>query len=182
MDKKNEYLKKIDNITLDFLNQFENLNEEQINWKPNSAKWSTAQILEHIIKTNESYFSIPQEIKNGSYKLPITAKIPFLPNIFGKMILAGVNPNRKMKSKTFTIWEPSFSNFGREIFKNFENHQKELKKFIEENEDLIMHKTIISSPANRNLIYTFDTAINIIIDHEKRHYYQAKETLESFGD
>ncbi|MCB9210303.1 MAG: DinB family protein, partial [Ignavibacteriales bacterium] len=63
-----------------------------------------------------------------------------------------------------------------------ENHQKELKKFIEENEDLIMHKTIISSPANRNLIYTFDTAINIIIDHEKRHYYQAKETLESFGD
>ncbi len=35
-----------------------------------------------------------------------------------------------------------------------------------------------TSPANKNIIYTLETAFDIIVTHEQRHLAQAKEVLE----
>lgn len=41
--------------------------------------------------------------------------------------------------------------------------------------DLIQQGAIISSPANRNIVYTLETAFDIIVAHEQRHLEQARE-------
>ena len=38
-------------------------------------------------------------------------------------------------------------------------------------------KTVIASPANANIIYRLETALNIIVAHEQRHWNQIKEIL-----
>jgi hypothetical protein len=58
---------------------------------------------------------------------------------------------------------------------SFEKHQSELKKLIEDSSDLLDKSTIISSPANRNIVYKLETAFDIIVTHERRHFEQAKE-------
>jgi hypothetical protein len=37
--------------------------------------------------------------------------------------------------------------------------------------------TVISSPANKYIVYKLETAFDIIVAHEERHLEQAKEVL-----
>jgi hypothetical protein len=38
-------------------------------------------------------------------------------------------------------------------------------------------KTVIASPASKMIVYTLDTAFDIIVTHERRHLEQAREVL-----
>ncbi|MDZ7650490.1 MAG: hypothetical protein U5K54_26955 [Cytophagales bacterium] len=67
------------------------------------------------------------------------------------------------------------SNFGSDILLRFEKHQDELKKLIESSQDLIEKNVVISSPANKMIVYKLETAFDIMVAHEKRHLEQAKE-------
>jgi hypothetical protein len=77
--------------------------------------------------------------------------------------------------KTFPIWEPAISLVRSDILDQFEKHQQELKQLIASSEDLLEEGTVISSPANRMIVYKLETAFDIIVAHEKRHLEQARE-------
>ena len=80
--------------------------------------------------------------------------------------------------KTFAIWEPEKNRISGDILKRFEAHQEELKKVVRESQDLIDQGVVISSPANKNIVYKLSTAFDLIVAHEQRHFNQAKEVLE----
>lgn len=147
----------------------------QLNWKPNAQTWSIGQNIHHLIVINETYFPVIQSIRNGTFTLPFTARINFIVSFLGKTILSSVNPDRKKRMKTFPIWEPSKSNIDSDILNKFENHQSKLKDFIASSSDLLQKGQIISSPANKHIIYKLEAAFDIIVTHERRHYAQALE-------
>ena len=168
----------LNDITEQSLTEFGKLSNEQMNWKPNPNTWSIAQNLDHLIVVNETYYPILTSLKEGRYKAPFIAKIGFMVSFLGKTILKAVQPDRQKKMKTFSIWEPSKSHLDIDMLKRFENHQNELKQRIQDAEELVEQGTIISSPANRNIVYTLETAFDIIVSHEQRHLEQAKEVLK----
>jgi hypothetical protein len=173
----NNWNLQIDKITERFVAEFESLSTEQLNWKPNSQSWSIAQNIEHLIVVNETYFPVLASLKEGSYKKPFIAKFGFLVSFLGKTILDAVKPNRIKKMKTFPIWEPTSSSVKGDVLDQFIKHQSELKHQIESSNDLVKNGTVISSPANKNIVYTLEIAFDIIISHEQRHFEQAKEVL-----
>ncbi|MCO5250438.1 MAG: DinB family protein [Candidatus Kapabacteria bacterium] len=175
---KSPLKEQIDEITNDFNSKFANLTKDEWNWKPDSSVWSIAQNIDHLIVINSSYFPLISAIRKGSYQLPFVAKFGFIVNFFGKTILKAVQPDRRRKMKTFTIWEPTKSEIEDDILARFETHQSELKKIIEESTDLINRGAVISSPANKLIVYKLNTAFDIIVTHERRHLEQAKELLE----
>ena len=63
------------------------------------------------------------------------------------------------------------------IMESFKEAQAQLLDFIESCRHLLEKNTIISSPANKNIVYSLENAFEIIISHEKRHFNQAKEVL-----
>lgn len=77
--------------------------------------------------------------------------------------------------KTFPIWEPAISLIRGDILDQFEKHQQALKHLITSSEDLMENGTVISSPANRMIVYKLETAFDIMVAHEKRHLEQARE-------
>ncbi|HXB12269.1 MAG TPA: DinB family protein [Bacteroidia bacterium] len=168
---------QIDQTTADFKNTFGQLTTEQLNWKPNEQTWSIGQNIDHLIVTNETYYPVIKSVKAGTYKLPLMGSIGFMVNAFGKMVLSAVQPDRKRKTKTFPIWQPTQSKIATDILSKFETHQTELKQMISGSADLLDKGTIISSPANKNIVYKLDMAYNIITAHEQRHFEQAKEVL-----
>jgi DinB superfamily len=167
----------LDNITQQFLTEFGELTSEQLNWKPNSSTWSIAQNIEHLIVVNETYYPVLSSLKSGTYKTPFIAKIGFIVSFLGKTVLKAVQPDRHKKMKTFPIWEPNDSKVSDDILKRFEVHQNELKQKMENAKGFIEKGIIISSPANRNIVYKLETAFDIIVAHEQRHFEQAKEVL-----
>ncbi len=175
-------LSEIDKITENFIRSFGTLGIEQLNRKPDPQTWSIAQIIDHIIRTNESYYPVIDQIRNGQYKPPFISRMDFLVSFLGKVILKGVQPDRKRKVKTFQVWEPSNSSIPEGIIDRLKKHQAELKTLINNSSDLIRSKTIISSPANKNIVYKLETAFEIIVTHEGRHYNQALEVLAFFNN
>ena len=173
-----KWTSRIDQITNDFKEAFGTLSNSQLNLKPNEQTWSIAQNIDHLIVINESYYPVIASIRQGTYKLPIIGKISFMVNFLGKTILDAVNPDRRKKMKTFPIWEPTKVEIKTDILSRFEKHQAELKTLITSCGDLLEKGTVISSPANRNIVYKLETAFDIIVTHEQRHLEQAKEILQ----
>ncbi|HTB31527.1 MAG TPA: DinB family protein [Bacteroidia bacterium] len=172
-----KWTNKTDEVTNRFRKMFGELTTEQLNWKPNTQTWSIAQNMDHLIVINETYYPVIKSVREGTYKVPFIGKIGFMVNSIGKMILNAVEPTRKKKIKTFPIWEPSKSAIDGDILKRFEKHQSELKEMIKSSHDLLDKGTVISSPANKNIVYKLETAFDIITTHEQRHLEQAKEVL-----
>lgn len=172
-----DWLAEIDIITQSFKDEFGNLSETELNWKPNPQTWSIVQNIEHLIIVNETYFPVLASLKEGTYKTPFIAKLGFMVSFFGKTVLNAVKPDRKKKIKTFSIWEPTVSQVKGDMLQQFEKHQNELKRQIETSKELIEKGTIISSPASRNFVYKLETAFDIIVSHEQRHLKQAYEIL-----
>jgi len=176
-----DWIKEIDQLTEDFRTTFGSLSHEQMNWKPDASIWSIAQNIDHLIVINETYFPILESLRNGTYKPPFTAKIGFLVTFFGNTILEASQPDRKKKMKTFSIWEPSGSEISGDILKKFTQHQSELKSQIEQSMYLTGRGTVISSPSNRYIVYSLQTAFDVIVTHERRHFEQAKEVLQQMN-
>ena len=168
----------LSDISRRFSTEFGELTIEQLNWKPNSNTWSIAQNLDHLIVVNETYYPVLASLKTGTYKTPFVAKIGFMVSFLGKTVLKAVQPVRKKKMKTFPIWEPTTSNVNGDILKRFQNHQNELIQIIEGARELVEKGVVISSPANKNIVYKLETAFDIIVSHEQRHLEQAKEILQ----
>ncbi len=168
----------LEDISKQCLTEFGILTSEQLNWKPNLTTWSIAQNLDHLIVVNKTYYPVLASLKAGTYKTPFIAKIGFMVSFLGKTVLNAVKPDRKKKMKTFPIWEPTTSIVIGDILNRFQNHQNELIQKIEDAKELVEKGVVISSPANRNVVYKLEMAFDIIISHEQRHLEQAKEILQ----
>jgi hypothetical protein len=149
-----------------------------LNWKPSDDQWSMAQILDHLIIINDSYQAIPDALSKDQYRIPFLGKINFIVKFFGQQILKSVQPNESKKSRTFPIWEPSRTDYSKEIVDDFFKSQEKLKKWINDNEVLIAENPVISSPANINIVYRFRTLLDIIVAHEQRHVLQIAKIID----
>ena len=167
-------LDRIDRIGSDYRLSFGQLNQEQLNFKPDSKTWSIAQNIDHIITINTTYFAIFDGLIQGQYKTPLHGRLPFIVKFFGRFILQSVRPDRKQKIKTFPIWEPSSSDVN-ESLQNLMEHHEDLKNRIRSIEPYLGKRTVINSPASRKIVYTLDKALDIICTHEERHLVQANE-------
>ena len=170
--------KRIDAITNQFEQAFASLSNEHLNWKPNPDAWSIGQNIEHLITINETYYPVIEAVRTGKQDLPFYARFGFVVNMFGSMILKSVQPDRSKKIKTFPIWEPTSGNVPDGVIDRFSKHQAELKTMMKASSDLIEKGTVVSSPANRNIVYKLETAFEIMITHEERHFEQAMEVYK----
>jgi DinB family protein len=172
------WLDQIDSTTAAFKESFHRLSGDALNWKPDPKTWSVGQNIHHLIVINGTYRPIIQRVREGTYQKPWMGRWKFMVDFFGRMIYKYVTPDRTHRSKTFRAAWPSASAIDTDILDQFEKHQSELKLFIQSCQDLLEANTIISSPANKNIVYTLKSAFDIIVAHEQRHLVQAREVNE----
>lgn len=172
------WIKQIQDTTRDFQSAFGALTDDQMNWKPLPDTWSIAQNIRHLIMVNESYFPTLAALRRGTYRTPFAGKFGFIANFIGNTVLKAVQPDRKKKMKTFSIWKPREESAYADILNIFEKHHEALISEIGQSEELLNKGIVISSPANKNVVYKLDVAFNIIVMHEQRHFEQAKEVLK----
>lgn len=181
MQSVKNLLDGLDTVTENFTRTFGSFTSDQLNRKPDPQTWSVAQIIDHIMKVNESYYPVIESVRKGEFKLPFISRTGFMVSFLGNLVLKSMQPDRKRKVKTFPIWEPASKDIAEGILERFQKHQGEIKLLINDSVDLIENGTIISSPANKYIVYKLETAFDIIVTHEQRHYNQAVEVNETLN-
>ena len=61
--KKKDWISRIDAVTAAFQRELGPLAPENLNLKPNSQSWCIAQVLQHLILVNSSYFPVIVALK-----------------------------------------------------------------------------------------------------------------------
>ena len=168
---------RLDKITYAVSTEFGKLDSQELNWKPNPDTWSIAQNLDHIIRVNETYYPTMDQVVKESYKVYFLGRIGFVVKFFGKLILNAVEPTRKRRMKTMALWEPTQSQDIEDILNRYSLNQLELIRRMNACQEFVRNGTVISSPANRNIVYKLATAFEIMVSHEERHLEQAREVL-----
>ncbi len=168
-------------ITNSIEREFGELNQIQINEKPDSKEWSIAQCIDHIIVSNEAYFPSLLLIAEGKYKPTFWETINPLTNYTGQRMIDTLGPEIMKKYKAPKIFLPSKTEISYNIIKKFEEHQNRLKELFNKLETKNCTGRVMSSPVAPLITLRVSDVMQIITVHEQRHLQQAIRIKKELG-
>jgi len=163
------------------LSGFGELSAPQLNWKPAADRWSVAQCFDHLLTANGAYFPIFDQVLSGKNKRTIWTSLPWLPGLWGKMLIKSVSPESARKLKAPKIFQPSTSSVDASVVRRFIDQQQQVIEYMKAMEGLDLEKTIIPSPVTGLIAYSVMDAYRIVVAHERRHLLQARRVTEAEG-
>lgn len=167
-------------ISEDVQKTFGELSPEQINWKPGAEGWSVGQCFEHLIKTNELFYSELDKIANGTRRSSFLENWSPLSGVFGNLMISSLKKDaRKFKAPSPKIVPPS--EIDPHIIEIFAAHQAELVGKIKSTENANWNKIKITSPFMKLMTYRLADGFQIVVEHEKRHFRQAERVIQIGG-
>ena len=179
---KNTYLvdvlSTLDRVAGEYEKEISPLNSTQLNWKPNPKSWSVGQCVDHVITTNNLYFTIFEKLLSGKKEFNFWEKVPFLPGFFGKFLINVTKPQIDKKNKTLPVFEPSKSEIPDDILASFSENHKQLIEWIKKSDQVDHFKTIVTSPASKLITYNLHDVCIILSGHGERHLNQARNIMK----
>ena len=178
-EKADSIKEELANTADDAREAFGSLSPEQLNWKPAADSWSVAQCLDHLIKTNNEMRPIIEAKLRGEPN-SFWEKVSPLSGFFGGFLKKSlVNDAKKFKAPTKEIVPPS--DVDADIVEQFCRHQQEVIDQVDALGKLDWDRTVITSPFLKLMTYRLGDALDIMIEHEKRHIRQAKRVVAAEG-
>lgn len=157
------------------------LTAQQLNWKPGADQWSVAQCFDHLVAANAAYLPIFEKVLSGEKKNTFWESLPWLPALWGKLLVKAVAPESARKLKAPKIFHPSSSSVDGAIIRRFIDQQNQVVRYMKATEGLDLEKIKISSPVTNLITYSLMDAYRIIINHEQRHLLQATRVSKMEG-
>jgi hypothetical protein len=157
--------------------KFSGLSESQLNWKPEPAKWSIAQCLDHLIVSNKTYYPSFEKLISHSYRLSFLQKLNPFKKMLGPIMVRSMCKGSKKTFKAPKIFEPSSSNISPGIVNDFVKHQEEMKHYFQRLSQLDTKNLVIASPVTGFITYTLADGLELLAAHEHRHLTQAENVL-----
>lgn len=178
-EKADSIKEELANTADDAREVFGSLSPQQLNWKPAAESWSIAQCLDHLIKTNDEMKPIIEAKLRGEGN-SFWEKVSPLSGFFGGFLKKSlVNDAKKFKAPSKEIIPPS--EIDGDIVERFREHQQDISDKMDEIGKLDLERTVVTSPFLKLMTYRLGDALDIMIEHEKRHIRQAKRVLETAG-
>ncbi len=173
----NKIISELQTISENTQKTFGKLSPTQINWKPSAEGWSVGQCFEHLIKTNELFYGKLDEIADGKQKNSFLESYSPLSGFFGNLLIGSLKKDgRKFKAPTQKIVPPS--EVDPNIIEIFAAHQSELIGKIKRSEAIDWQKIKITSPFMSLMTYKLTDGLQIVVEHEKRHFRQAERVAK----
>lgn len=143
----------------------------QLGWRPPEGGWSIAQVLEHLIITDESYLDELEPLLAAPPRHP--SYVPWKPSLLGGLLVRSQRPDATMKVKTPTRWrpgpEPRADPLGQYI-----RLQEGLVALIERADGHDLRRTRLHSPISRLIRLNLGDAIMTLVVHTQRHLQQIR--------
>lgn len=177
-----EAVAELEKVTADVRTVFGQLSQHQLNWKAEPKRWSIAQCLDHLIRTNSLYFTVFAQARQGSTPTFWERNSP-LSGFFGRFMIRVLSPDNKRKTRTVSKSEPALGDIEEGIVERFAEHQSSLIQQLQSltGAELDLARTIVTSPLASLVTYSLGDAITILVVHEQRHVLQAKRVMNTPG-
>jgi len=172
---------EFDAIAHDAAAVFGQLDERQLNWRPDPAKWSVAQCFDHLLNANREMFQAIDAAIEPSASRTIWQRLPLLPRLFGRVMVRSQMPDASQKFTAPATAVPAASAIEPDITDRFIAHQREAAAHVRAIEDRDVADTIMVSPFVSFITYSVLDGCRLIVTHERRHFEQARRITQAPG-
>ena len=164
------------------INQIENLKENspgKLSYKPSETAWCVGEIVQHLVRFNELYLRFMGKALSKSDK-PITDQNSFSSGFLVNAFIRFLNPPYKLKIKTITQMKPLQTEviYFTTDFDELISQNRELIQIIRDAKEAGLNLNRIKG---KNSVFKFRMTLTEFIllwdAHQKRHFWQAEQTL-----
>jgi hypothetical protein len=153
------------------------LTEERAAWHPAPGCWSASECLDHLGSTNRAYVAALQAAADGARRQNRLRRRPAVPGWFGswfvRQLEPPVKPGRKMPTHKSIV--PREGLPLAEAYAAFLSGQQLVHEFLEANADLDLAGIRFVNPFIPGLRFSVASGLHIILAHERRHLWQARQ-------
>lgn len=171
----------LESVARDVQETFGSLDARQLNWRPDAARWSVAQCLEHLLATNRMMQRAADDALSGTAPKTIWQRLPFWSRMFGPLIVRSQAPEKTRKFTASAQTTPASSDIGAGVIQGFISQNRQLIARLQTLDERAAASTIMTSPFARVLTYSVADGWRLMFTHDRRHIEQARRVVQSPG-
>lgn len=168
------FRQEFEQISMDADTLIDPLTDEQFVWRPNETSWSVALCIEHLNTTARLYLpqldeAIAIAIRRGMY-----GEGPFSYNVFGRFFTAAMEPPPRFKVMTPRAFQPPLVRGRAEVMAAFRAYQVQFVDRLRQANGLNLARAKVRSPAYSWMRFSLGSGFALMLAHERRHVWQAR--------
>ena len=176
-----QFRQQFEQISLEADGLVEPLTDEQFWWQPRVEAWSVAQCIEHLNTTARLYLpqldeAIANAIRRGTY-----GEGPFSYNVVGRFLTAAMEPPARFRVSTPKAFVPPPARARGEVMAAFRAYQVQFTDRLRQANGLDLARAKVRSPTASWLYFSLGSGFALILAHERRHLWQARNVVRNPG-
>lgn len=154
-----------------------NLDVNQLRQRPRPGKWSIAECLVHLNLSSKAELVVLDGVLAQTTKERSPNGAEYKMDFLGSLLKWTLEPPMMFWSKIKTIeeFQPMKIEPVEQALPNFLDLQEQLKIRVEKANGLPLDKIKVASPFNGKIKYNLLSCFNLLLAHERRHLWQAKQ-------
>jgi uncharacterized damage-inducible protein DinB len=172
-----EYRRQFMAVSDDASELLASLTEEQFNWSPQPGVWSIAQCIDHLNVTGKIYgATIDEKIAEGRAQQRFSNG-PFHHKWLDKLFVRTLEPPVKQRFKAPRQFVPQADQPLDKVSREFMQLQEQFLERLQNANGLDLRRIKVASPVIRLLKMTLLGVFWMVVAHERRHLWQARQLL-----
>jgi hypothetical protein len=165
----------------DVADSFGALDSRQMNWRPDAARWSVAQCLEHLLAVNRHMRAAAENALSGRAPRSLWQRLPVWPGVLGRIMIRSQRPDATRKFTAPTVARPEASDLPADTTQRFIEQQRAAAEWLRTMDEGRAARTVMTSPFVRVITYSVLDGCRLIVAHDHRHLQQARRVTQMPG-
>ena len=171
----------LDDIARETHAMFGAFDAPQLNWQPDSTRWSVGQCFEHLLLANRLMLQAAEDALNDIAPRTIWRRLPVLPGAFGRMLIRSQAPVNARRYKASARAQPAMSGVAADIIQRFVEQHREAVARMRVLDERDAARTIMTSPFIKIITYSVLDGWRLVFAHDRRHFEQARRVTLTPG-
>lgn len=171
----------LDAMARDTVATFGNLDGRQLNWRPDTTRWSVAQCFEHLLTANRLMFAAADVALDDTQARSVWQRLPILPGFFGRMLVRSQAPETTRKFTAAPQAQPATSDIAADIIPQIAEQHRRALAWVDRLDEGRAARVIMTSPFIRVITYSVMDGLRLMVAHDRRHFEQARHVMQSPG-
>jgi hypothetical protein len=159
----------------------EPLDEATFNRQPSPGGWSVGQCLDHLNISAAAFIPRIDSVLLAGDLSKAGPDVVYKPGIIGGILAWSLEPPYRTRTKTPATFVPAANHDKDTVLAQFVRHQTALRERLDYCDGRDLNKLKIQSPFKESIRYNLYAAFLAIAAHERRHLWQAEQTLDAIA-
>lgn len=157
------------------------LTDEQFHQRPPDGGWSVAECLDHLNSTARAYLPKLDDAVSDAIRRGLYGEGPFKYGLVARLVVRSMEPPPRFRFKAPAPFLPGAERSRHEITAAFRAYQVQLVDRLRQASGLDLSRARVTSPATAWLRLPLGAALELMVAHEKRHLWQARNVVAVIG-